>query len=151
MKKLQKNYEMDRLFIQRTKDTPEVDFRWTGQFKFEGISMLIDCDIYFLPAIKYLEMFRDESKENAYFIFKFTFFHTGSTWYIRSVLEILSDIQSQGREVNIEWHYDSLDEDMKEMGEDFEEQFELNFNFIKDDSYEKERNDIRYSRINKKT
>ena len=123
---------MEKLQIESTRNTPFIYFSWSGVFLISGRSLNDDCDIYYIPIIKYIKKYKEESKRGVLFIFDFEYFNTISAHYIRNIIEELVNISKLERKVKVYWYYDSIDEVMGELGETFKEQYEKkssNFHF----------------------
>jgi hypothetical protein len=65
-------------------------------------------------------------KANIYF----EYFNTSSSKCLFDLFRKLSLIDQTGRNVVINWHYESWDEDMLESGEDYKDLLSLEFNLI---------------------
>jgi hypothetical protein len=130
---------MENYTIEATENTPLVDLNHnTHTLLFEGDSRPENVQQFFNPVIKWL----DDYGKHLYFLkdlnnssidvvcnFKFEYFNSSSAKYIRDVITALSSIES-GVNLKINWHYEEMDEDMQEAGEEFEEMMGIKFNFI---------------------
>ena len=47
----------------------------------------------------------------------------------------LREIETTGTDININWYYEPMDEDMFEAGEDYSELLELEFNFVEEEDF----------------
>tara|TARA_B100000809_G_scaffold71875_1_gene69532 strand:- start:2209 stop:2607 length:399 start_codon:yes stop_codon:yes gene_type:complete len=125
--------------IEATENTPLVDLNHNNHtMLFEGDSRPENVQQFYSPVLKWLE---DYSK-HIYFLkdlnnssidvlcnFKFEYFNSSSAKYIRDVITALASVES-GVNLKINWHYEEMDEDMQEAGEEFEEMMGIKFNFI---------------------
>lgn len=122
---------MDRLRIASTSDTPAVDMDWsTGWFKIKGISTSLACDVYFPSVLEFLSLYAKEGLEPVNFVFKLHYFNTKSAWWIRAIMIKLKEMVEAGKEVNVHWYYLERDEDVQELGEDFKEDYPMDFKLI---------------------
>jgi hypothetical protein len=125
--------------IEATENTPLIDLNHNNHtLLFEGDSRPENVQQFFRPILKWLE---DYSKQ-IYFLkdlnnssidvvcnFKFEYFNSSSAKYIRDVITTLASVES-GVNLKINWHYEEMDEDMQEAGEEFEEMMGIKFNFV---------------------
>jgi hypothetical protein len=130
---------MDSLKLEATEYSPTVDFNVsTGRFAISGESRPENCGKFYAPVVTWLGKFEQETAEKKItitspltFIFKFDYFNSTSAKFIMNLLQIIKKIEAvKNYKVNIEWHYDEMDEDMLDAGKEFCEAAELNFEFI---------------------
>lgn len=62
--------------------------------------------------------------------FYFEYFNTSSAKCIFDLFKVLKDYQRKGCNVIVNWHYDEEDEDMREIGEDYEALLGIEFSFV---------------------
>jgi len=106
------------LKLYRTAKTPEIDFRSNGICVISGNSVPEDLDYIYLQAENYLkELIKKGIQIN--FTFDFDYYNTLSQRYIFNILELLSLAKIK----SITWNYIDIDEDMLEMGEQYQEMF----------------------------
>ena len=134
---------MKDLFIKGTNDTPEIDFKSNesiivrkkqlkcGIFKMTGVSIPFDADTFYFTVIDYLELFAIQC-QMIIFDFEMDYYNTHSLRYLSKIFSILNEMVNKNKSVMINWHYRVIDEDMKEIGEDYKELYpDLKFNIIK--------------------
>ncbi|PCI94230.1 MAG: nuclear pore complex subunit [Flavobacteriales bacterium] len=131
-----KNYN-----IEATENTPKLELNSDNNtLLFEGESRPEDVQKFYQPVLSWLE---DYSK-HLYFIkdqndtlievncnFKFEYFNSSSAKYVMDIINFLKKLKSS-TQLNINWHYEEMDEDMLEAGEEFEKMLDVSFNFIKE-------------------
>ena len=61
---------------------------------------------------------------------KLEYFNSGSAKFILNILQLLSVVQSTGKKLMINWHYEEGDDDILERGEYYASILDTNFNFI---------------------
>jgi hypothetical protein len=130
---------MDSLIIEATEDSPSIIFDINAKrFKISGESRPENAGKFYTPVIdwlvKYGEMLKTSdltlATDQLTFVFRLDYFNSTSAKYIMDIILVLKNISSGGYIVNIEWIYDSRDEDMLEVGKEFSEMSDLEFNFI---------------------
>ena len=98
---------------------PSVSFVFeTGTCEIAGESFLEDTSHFYNPLIQWLREYT-ETEKPIHFAFKLTYFNTSSSRCILDILNILKIYKNKVGEVNISWHFDKKDRDMKEEVEDF--------------------------------
>lgn len=63
------------------------------------------------------------------------YFNTSSSKCLYDVFKQLKRVESDGLELNINWYYEPMDDDMFEAGEDYSELLDLEFNFIEQEDF----------------
>lgn len=129
---------MHALFLKPTDFTPLVNFDLSGgKFEIIGESRPENTGKFYTQLTEWLTSLRQELVANSIekeliFDFKFDYFNSTSAKYILDLLAILQEISTPLNKVNIivRWHYDKLDEDMRESGEEFSHLVSLPFEFI---------------------
>ncbi|MBK9479314.1 MAG: DUF1987 domain-containing protein [Bacteroidetes bacterium] len=129
---------MQALFLKQTDFTPLVNFDLlTEKFEIKGESRPENTGKFYAQLTQWLEDLKKEVATNSLekqlvFDFKFDYFNSTSAKYILDLLAILQEINNPLNKVNItvRWHYDKLDEDMRESGEEFSHLVSLPFEFI---------------------
>lgn len=133
---------MEVLKIQSTENTPSINFDHQ-QFSFElgGESRPEDVRKFYDPVVNWLDEFNKYlywlSTNNSSAMkpvevhFKLDYFNSSSAKYIMDIMSKLSEIQQNcpGANVLIHWHYDEMDEDMIEAGEEFQKITNIPFKF----------------------
>lgn len=127
---------MKPLIITGTEYSPEIAFNPdTAVFSVSGESRPEDAGKLYSTVLKWLEEYLAESNKNATtlrFEFKLLYFNTVSAKYILEILRLLHTGHSQGRDIQIVWHYKAKDEDIMESGEEFARLVNLPFEFVKE-------------------
>lgn len=123
---------MEKLHIHHTKTTPAIVFDADKvEFKITGRSIPADATIFYSPADKWAEKFTAVFKGDALSIdIMLDHLNTGS---VRSILTILTRfirMKPRGKTINVNWHYEQEDEDIRDKGEEMSLILEHPFNFI---------------------
>ena len=123
---------MERLVIDKTDDTPAIDFNAeTKEMKISGRSLPEDVTTFYAPVLAWL----DELEETAIGAFKFIvnleYFNTASSKLILDILMRLEDIHTGGNNtIEIIWNYDKRDTDMEEAAEEYSELADVPFQIV---------------------
>ncbi len=127
---------MEVLSLELTDNTPKVILDPNNHtLEFEGDSRPEDVQKFFQPIMSWLEEYESFSKSagdvNLDANFKLEYFNSSSAKYIMDIILKLGSIAEAGNvTLNINWHYDEMDEDMLDAGEEFEDMLDVEFNFV---------------------
>lgn len=123
---------MEPLFIPHTKTTPSIVLdEKKGEFKITGRSIPADATVFYSPADKWTEKFALSFEgTNVTIDIMLDHLNTGS---VRSILTILTKfirMESRGKKITIQWHFEEEDEDIRDKGEEMSLILEHEFVFI---------------------
>jgi len=90
----------------------------SGECEIAGESFLEDTAHFYNPLIQWLKDFTETGRPLK-FAFKLTYFNTSSSRCILDILNILKGYRAAVPGVQLSWHFDKKDRDMKEEVEDF--------------------------------
>ncbi len=123
---------MEKLFIAKTDDTPEVDFNpETKEMKMTGRSLPEDVTTFYQPLLDWLDELEETPSGPNKFIVNLEYFNTASSKLILDILMRLEDIHTGGsNEIEIIWNYDERDTDMEEAAEEYSELVEVPFRIV---------------------
>lgn len=122
---------MEILDIKATNDTPRVIFDPdNGIFEISGRSLPEDVVSFYQPVIEWLDEYKDNPNSKTEFVFKYIYFNTATSKLVQDILMRLEQIHEAGNEVNVVWYFEQDDEDMKDLGEEFQEYVEIPFEMI---------------------
>lgn len=123
---------MDNLKINKTESSLGVLLDSTQNIlSFEGESRPENCQVFFEPILQWIVNYRNylyykinefNSKNiNIEVIFRLDYFNSTSAKYILDIFLELKELKKQNSSVNVEikWFYKTIDEDMKDCGEEF--------------------------------
>lgn len=124
---------MERLFIEQTKGTPQVDFDPASNvLKMSGQSYPENAFKFYDPIFKwvdeYLEVAQGTIKIDMDFVMPYI--NTSSSKCIMMLLDKFEEAHSEGKKININWYYDEDNESSLECAEEFKEDVTLPFNII---------------------
>ena len=92
----------------------------TGVCEITGESYMEEAYKFYLPLINWIKEFVLNEKRSLELNFKLIYFNTSSSRLILDILDILKKFKDEGHEVNVKWHFDPDDPDVKDEVEDFE-------------------------------
>lgn len=123
---------MKALKLDKRKDTPRIDFDPESNiFTIEGKCHPENITIFFDPVLKWINDYHDEIKNTAnkklIFNLKYDYINSASYKYQIELLRNLSKFKESGIEVEIVWHYDKDDDDMRDSGVELFEMCEFKF------------------------
>ncbi len=122
---------MESLLIEKTKATPRIAFdAMTGVLLMEGSSYPENAVHFYQPVLEWLSRFLTTSSTPIVFHFRLDYFNTSSSKCIITILEMFEQALQFGRTITINWYYSEDDDDMKEHGEEFAEDFSMPFRFV---------------------
>jgi hypothetical protein len=100
-------------------NSPDIDFDVnTGILLISGQSFMENSHIFYDPVLKWLKQFVLVFKNKIVLNFKLTYFNSGSSKNIYTMLEILKKFENNGGTLEINWFYVEADTDIKEDFED---------------------------------
>ena len=122
---------MDTIYLVGTDDCPNVILdKDKNIFKLTGKSLPENVSAFYDPILVWLTEYAKEPLKKTSLDIILEYFNTASSKLILDIFMILENIQENGSEVEVNWHYADYDEDMKEAGIEYSEMVELKFNLI---------------------
>lgn len=117
---------MKDLQIQKTNQTPEIDLNAeTGIFKFSGRSLPEDSTIFYNRILEWLNEYMDNLGESIEVFFELDYFNTSSAKAIFAIFVKFDELYKSDFPVKINWVHEEDDEDMKELGEEYQDLFSV--------------------------
>lgn len=102
----------------------------TGLFTFEGRSIPEDSAKFYSPILEWLREYFAQPAGTTQFVVKLEYFNSSS---LSCLLELLSEAEkhhlSGSTSVNVEWHFEDDDDDVRGAGEDLEGILKIPFSF----------------------
>jgi hypothetical protein len=120
------------LYIKESPTTPEVKFNFeTGELEIKGVSIPEDTDEFYNPLLEALEDYlAKDNPEKITISFKLIYVNTSTSAVLGKIIKLLEPEESENRQVIVNWYYEMEDEDMKDLGEDFNSFTTLKFELI---------------------
>lgn len=101
-----------------------------GLIEFKGNSTPSNSLNFYQSIIMHLDEYMLSEEKGLIANMAFQYFNTSSSKCLYDLLKRLSSIHQKGRQVTVNWYYKIDDEEMREVGRDFSEIMDLEFNFI---------------------
>lgn len=118
-----------------TRTTPGIDCNMEeGSVKLVGRSSPENSVLFYSPLLEALRLDNVTTPELNVDI-KLEYFNTSSSKCLYDLFKQLKRIESSGKDININWYYEPMDEDMFEAGEDYSELLDLEFNFVEEEDF----------------
>lgn len=123
---------MERLHLKGSEETPEIVFdKEAGEFSLKGKSYMEDATAHYQKVIGWLEEYSKNPNEKTVFKFELEYVNTASSKIVHDVLNVLDNMFLNGSDVVVEWHFYEDDEDMEDLGKEFNEIYEVPFRYEK--------------------
>jgi len=124
---------MEKYFTDATEDSPSILFDSNkGLIELKGRSLPEDAITCYAPLYKLVKEYINTPKGITTINFRLGYLNSSSAKKILEVISLLEDLPSQGFQVDLNWFYNTEDEDMHEEGEEFKRLTSLPLNLIKE-------------------
>jgi hypothetical protein len=121
---------LKKLYLKATEETPEIIFdKDKPEFRVTGKSYMEDATTHYHQVVAWLKLYSKHPNESTVFKFELEYVNTASSKIVHDILDVLDDMYLGGHNVVVEWHYYEEDEDMEELGKEFEEIYEIPFRY----------------------
>jgi hypothetical protein len=122
---------MERLFIEKEIDSPEVLFdKIENTFFIKGRSLPENAVKFYSPLFDWLQIYSKNPNKKTIMEFRFEYFNTTSSKRVLDMLSIFEEMKEAGHEVEIHWYYEHYDKDMKDAGREYSDMLDLPFKLI---------------------
>jgi hypothetical protein len=132
---------MQRLYFEKTENTPEINFSPDENIFFiKGTSSPEDVRAIYYPVIEWLKIFIDDVIDGEYTNFSsekalimqtdLAYFNSSSAKFFYDIFAELKRLSENDVRVIVEWFYDEEDLDQKDAGSDIAAMVEMEFSFI---------------------
>jgi len=122
---------MNPLFIIGSNDCPTILLdKEKGTFEISGQSLPEEAISFYLPVIEWFEEYIKEPLPETILTLDLDYCNSSSTKAIADVLEVLEDYYKAGGKVEVRWLYMEDDDDMLDVGKEFQEIIKVPFTFI---------------------
>lgn len=119
------------LQIEGSSKTPTVEFDGsTGMLVLKGRSIPENSIEFYKPLIDWLDGYLRAPQPKTTLKVQLEYFNTSSSKCILDVFKRLEMLRAAGQEVEVLWHYEADDEDMLEVGEDYQAIINVPFRMI---------------------
>jgi len=121
---------MESLFIEGTKKTPEVNFNANGTLKIRGRSIPEDPSKFYDVLYIWVVEYSNHPLQTTTVDVELEYFNSGTSKAFLHILRILVDLRMKGFDININWYYETGDDDIHERGEYYSSILDTKFKFI---------------------
>ncbi len=124
---------MERLQIEKTLSTPEVDFDpFSGKLKMQGESYPENAAKFYQPVLQWIEEYFASNPDNTTVLeMEIVYFNSSTSKIFMSLFDDLEVLSHQGIKVKVDWICSARNETAIECGEEFKEDLDdLSFDII---------------------
>lgn len=122
---------MEDLIIHSSQKTPKIHFNASsGVFTITGIMVPEDSIGFYKNILTWVKEYIKNPAPSTEIILKLTYINTSSLQTLYDLFFQLNEIYKKGSKVRIDWYYYVEDEDMKDVGKDFQEALDIKIKFI---------------------
>jgi hypothetical protein len=119
---------MEKLRLTHTFKTPEVDFdSEKGYLKLSGRIFPENPKEFFAPLLDWIKNYSNHPASLTTLVLNLTYFNSSSNEYIFRCCKQMEAMSDLGNEAQIVWEYETDDDDMRHMGEDYKELLKIKF------------------------
>jgi hypothetical protein len=116
---------MKEMIIEATKNSPKVEFNPEGKMIIQGRSIIEDTVSFYNPIIDWV---RNCSSKKFTLEVRLEYMNTSSSKQVFTILKSIKDNYNI-KDAYIKWYYEEDDEDMLEMGKDYESMIRIPIDF----------------------
>ncbi len=124
---------MEKLEIKATKYTPEILFDCEkNRLSIRGKSYPENTAEFYAPVFDWLEAYLGQlTDQKARVDMEIHYLNSSSSKVLLDFFDLMEDATEEGKQISINWIYEEDDEDSREFGREFQEDFDtLNLNLI---------------------
>lgn len=123
---------MENLVIAQTESTPRIFFdASSGILEIRGESYPENTAEFYGPVLHWISDFLEQSELPLSMNIGIVYFNSSSSKVLMNIFDLLDEASGNGREIVVNWHYDSNNELALEYGEEFREDINsLAFNLV---------------------
>jgi len=122
---------MNPLFIIGSNECPTIILdKDKAAFEISGQSLPEEAISFYTPVIDWFEEYIKDPLPVTVFELRLDYCNSSSTKAIADVLEVLEEHYKKGGKVEVKWYYMEDDDDMLDVGKEFQEIIKVPFTFI---------------------
>jgi hypothetical protein len=121
---------MENLVMNATNKTPYVEFSHKGILTIRGRSIPEDANIFYDHLQSWVFQYCLDPPQTTVVDINLEYMNSATAKSLLLILSEFSSITQQGKELVVNWYYESGDDDMVERGEYFEKILQLEFNYM---------------------
>lgn len=100
----------------------------SGIIELAGRSIPENTESLYRPLLEWVEEYIKNPKPTTTVNIKFEYFNSSSAKYLIRLLEFVTSLKKEGKNLVLNWFYD--DDELFEYGQDYQDVLEVKFNFI---------------------
>ena len=128
------NSQLKPLEIRGAVKTPNITYSPADNyFEISGKSIPEDHNSFFKPVLEWLDDFTANPPEQTKVDVNLEYFNTSSSKILLKIFKTLEKVHLKNKLVEINWHFEEDDLDMKECGQDFSAMLNLPFTLIEEE------------------
>lgn len=120
---------MKDLIITHTDESPEVNFKTTGELLIKGVSIPENVSKFYSPVNEWLEGFKKNSPKTATLTFEIEYINTSTSRAFIDIAKKVASFKEVGTTVKAIWRYANDDDDNLDLGKDLEYSSKTQFVF----------------------
>ncbi len=114
-----------------TARTPEIHFNSeNGTLIIKGRSIPENSIEFYKPYMDWIDEYANSPFDSTTVTIQLEYFNTSSSKCLLDLFKKLERLENSNKNVAINWHYETDDEDMMEAGEDYQSIIDIPFNLI---------------------
>ncbi len=122
---------MEPLIITGTDEIPTVILdKEKNLFEISGQSIPEEAISFYSPIIDWIEEYSQNPNPKTVLNLHLEYCNSSSSKAIVDILEILEEMNQKGKQVEVIWYYSEDDDDMLDMGKEFQEIINVPFTFV---------------------
>jgi hypothetical protein len=122
---------MEKLFIKETLNSPRVILDQSKKrFEISGKSFPENARSFYQPVFEWFKELPIPSEETIRLSFSFEYISSSSIIILKQLLSQIKTAIDKGAAIEVLWHYDPTDTDIKDTGEEYEKVCGMKFQFI---------------------
>ena len=119
------------LIFHKTKFTPEIICNPTGEMTFKGRALPENALEIFDPLFIWIDEYIKTPADKTVVSFELEYVNSSANRHIHTALKKLEPLLDLGKKVEVNWIYEAEDEDVYDLGADYNDFLKINFTFIK--------------------
>jgi len=116
--------------------SPNIILDPAGVMEFQGRSLPENAKEIFTPVFEWMNKYSENPAQTTDINFKLEYFNTTSSKMIFEVLKIAESLIKDGHKVNLNWHYEKEDPDLKDEGVLISSNLDIELNFVEIDEFD---------------
>lgn len=122
---------MEKLIIKETLNNPKVVLDPSKKrYEISGKSFPENAKAFYQPVLDWVKSVPTKSAEKIRLSFNLDYISSSSVISVKQVLTRIKAMNAEGADIEVLWHYDPSDPDIKELGEEYEKVVGIKLKFL---------------------